>query len=121
MTVAVVLLTGQAITGAGRHAETQALDPRAFEIALGYAPFPGSLNVRLDKPVIPITWGPHTHVNARWRFRAWEAKITGLDAPVHVLVWRRPTKPQTVVELVSPVRLRDVLDADGRVELEVNA
>lgn len=115
-------LEGEVFAGLGRHTSTQVNNLVAFVDALGYHPFPGSLNVRLDEPVALARLGVPTArlttiERGRWRF--WLAEVEDVDAPIHVATWRRNLHSLTnEVELVSPVRLRDELEGE-RVVIEV--
>lgn len=113
------LLAGRAVNGGGIHGRTQREHGDAFEHALGYRPFPGSLNVRVGHGVdLP---GPAVEVDTGVKvFRAWPARVVGVDAPAHLLAYyREPPRGQRDVEVLAPVRLRDHLAPDQPVELEV--
>lgn len=112
-------LSGSIVSGGGRHAGTQEKYGDVFERVLGYRPYLGSLNVLLDERVAPLlVWGPPKHVVQTHLTNAlWPVEIEGYDGPAHVLVWRRPSAFAKYVELLAPVRLRDLGHLGDRVTL----
>lgn len=111
------LLIGRAEHGAGHHAKTQEKAGDLFEEALGYRPFPGSLNIRTDHP--NDLEDPHAIVKGNRRtYRMWPARIQGLEIPAHLMTFEaRPKRP--ILELIAPIRLRDELDLSTPIRIEV--
>jgi riboflavin kinase len=120
--------------GEGRHYISLPGYKRQFEDRLGYEPFPGTLNVELDEEsvhargemaaldAVPIdgwegderTYGPATCYAARLA-----ADGETYDR-VHIIVPERTHHDSTQLELIAPVRLRDVLELDDDDELEIH-
>ena len=115
------LIVGTVTDGGGYHAGTQQRIGDAFEQVLGYRPYPGSLNVRTDRILELVN--PEAQVVDADRggriFRLWPCRLRGVPAPCHLMTWRTPPA-RPVLEVLSPVRLRDHLDGD-EVEIEVLA
>ena len=88
------------------------------ERVLGYIPYPGSLNVWLDRPV--KLGETNLIVDSRWgKYKFWPAKINGVDC--HIV--RPPlgrNRPRDA-EIVAPIGLREHFNLrDGnKVEVEV--
>jgi riboflavin kinase len=119
--------------GEGRHYISLPGYKRQFEDRLGYEPFPGTLNVRLDEEsvrsrgriasldAVPIdgwededrTFGPATCYAARL-----EHDGTGYDS-AHIIVPERTHHDETQLEVIAPDRLRDELDLDDGDEVTV--
>lgn len=119
--------TGQVVSGAGGasraflHKDGQRI--REICGALGVLMFPGSLNVRLDSP---FDWtAPHKTVHLTdWIDRRrgfsgpqalrkcgfWSVEVEGVEA--WAMRFAGESYPETFVELVAPVRLRDHIDGD---------
>jgi hypothetical protein len=97
------LRTGTAFGGSGNHAESQRKWGDQFEEAIGYRPFEGSLNVKLDSPVNLVD--PHYDLSPipGRRYLLWNARLFGM--PVHAMV-PNLNHPGTL-ELLAPYKLRD--------------
>ena len=113
------LLVGRAEHGGGHHAKTQEKLGDLFEGALGYRPYPGSLNVRTDHP--NDLEDPHAIIRGdRRSYRLWPARIQGLEIPAHLMTFeKKPSRP--ILELLSPVRLRDHVDLSREIRIDVLA
>lgn len=112
------LIVGSVVDGGGYHGDTQNRIGETFERVLGYRPFPGSLNVRTDRPVELVN--PYALVEDPdrdgWTFRLWPCRIRGVAVPCHLMTWRT-TPDRPVVEILAPIRLRDYLESDVEIEL----
>ena len=99
------------VDGAGYHAGTQREYGPAFAAALGYLPYPGSLNVDVDEPFVPTdAFGPSPiRISATRTFAAWPIVLAGYDGPAHLLLWRDPDVAQHQFEIVAPDRLRPIV------------
>jgi riboflavin kinase len=91
---------------------TPALHGRGLDRELGYQPFPGSLNLRLDVDNDALG-DPHIDwpgtVNGKKRpYWFWPAWVDGLAC--HAMIPATRGHGPNHVELVAPVRLRDQLD-----------
>jgi len=85
--------------------------------ALGYMPFPGSLNMTLDKPfdysqphIEADLLNPKTNRDwtGDWKpatFRFWPIKVNGVAC--HAVLPKGKTRPELFLEVYAPVRLRD--------------
>ena len=95
-----ILHTGRVMRGAGVAASRLAeLSPKV----LGYAPFPGTLNVRLDHPLPPYPPPAVTAHLAGYTVSFWPCTVNGL--PGHILAWHA-TPDRRDIEIVSAHRLR---------------
>jgi hypothetical protein len=114
------LLRGTPFHGSGSHSRSQALYGTLFAHTLGYLPYPGSLNVRVDRPV---DLGPE---QLRIRpdrvrdYRLWRARLPAFpDVTVHLMdVGERGWGPDSI-ELLSPIRLRDLGIGTSPIAIEV--
>lgn len=101
-------LRGQVFTGSGSNSRKMPAFSRGLDRELGYQPVPGSLNLRMDRPVAlgppAVDWlGRH---GSRTRdYQLWPAWIGNLFC--HAMVPGRRGHGPECVELVAPVRLRD--------------
>lgn len=118
------LLTGVMVDGGGHHAaNSEALADR-FTEELGWRPFPGSLNVRVGHGA-DLKTRPHGVVIRERegatdrRYRLWHARILEApDIPAALMACR--DRPQgKSVEILAPTRLRDLLDPEAFVNVEV--
>lgn len=106
--------TGTVEDGKGRATEVMANRPAGFFAPLGYHPHPGTLNVRVGragKSWVKRLPGPVT-LDGEGGGSAgpyWPISIDGVDGHV------RTSRAQATVEVVAPVRLRDLVD--GGVEV----
>ncbi|WP_199517443.1 DUF120 domain-containing protein [Haloferax sp. Atlit-12N] len=127
-TPSVVVLDGEVTggMGEGRHYISLSGYMKQFKDRLGYEPFPGTLNVRLDDDAVraragmtaldavPIdgwedderTFGPAT---------CYAASVAVGDEsyePVHIIVPERTHHDESQLEIIAPDKLRDELDLD---------
>jgi len=112
-----VKLTGTVFGGSGTCSRklTPTLHGRGLYRQLGYQPFPGSLNLRLERPVDlgpPVVNWPGL-VRGRSRpYWFWPASATGV--PCHAMDPAGRGHGPDSLEVVAPVKLRDALGlADG--------
>ena len=111
-------LSGRIFVGIGDQTRRQDLHPNLYLRACGYMPHLGSLNVKLGRPVDLADLGPPSSTITVEGDRSflWRVRVAGVDAPAHLMVFRTVPTVQ-LVELLSPVRLRDHLKR--RVAFEV--
>lgn len=113
------LLAGIPFGGSGTHARMQEHYGDKFEEALGYRPYKGSLNLRIpfepDLSPAPIkVW-----VNNRRDYQFWLGRLRSYPrVPIHIMVPGLRGWP-TSIELVSPIRLRDLFEDKEMIEVEV--
>lgn len=111
-------VTGEVFTGKGvcSHKLTPQLHAKGLDKVLGYQPYPGSLNLTLDRRSSflgdpAVTW-PGIVNGKRRPYWFWPAWLDG--EPVHVMNPARRGQTPYTVELVAPFRLRDRLGlSDG--------
>ncbi len=130
--IASIKLSGVVISGLGEGAFYISLEGyrRAIERLLGFTPYPGTLNVKLDTQSVPyrryldslpgiLMAGFSNGVRTYGAVKAFRAKIGGIEGAV--VMPERTHHPSDVIEVVAPVKLRDVLGLrDGdRVEIEI--
>jgi len=130
--IASIKLSGVVISGLGEGAFYVSLEGyrRAMEEALGFTPYPGTLNVRLERQSLPyrryldslpgiLIPGFSNGIRTYGAVKAFRARIRGIEGAV--VIPERTHHPSDVVEIVAPVKLRDVLGLkDGdRIEIEV--
>jgi riboflavin kinase len=85
---------------------------------LGFEPFPGTLNVKLDEPFLPAEHQA-IKIEGFWDegrtfgdCRCYRIRLNGLEAAI--VRPERSRYPPDLVEVVAPVRLRDALGlSDG--------
>jgi len=124
------ILAGKVITGLGEGKYYISLEGyrKQFEEKLGFNPYPGTLNVKLDKPSIEL----RKRINGTVRISGFTSENrtfgSGLcfnimikDIRGAVIVPERTHYPEDIIEIIAPVNLRDYLDVkDGSiVEVEV--
>lgn len=127
-----IKLSGVVISGLGEGAFYISLEGyrRAIERLLGFTPYPGTLNVKLDPQSVPyrryldslpgiLIAGFSNGVRTYGAVKAFRARIRGIESAV--VMPERTHHPSDVIEVVAPVKLRDVLGLrDGdRVEIEI--
>lgn len=119
-TVAIApLLRGRVFSGGGHHARSQQLYGDVFERELGYRPFMGSLNLRLEAAP---DLGPEQVLlrpDKRRIYRLWRGRLVRWpEIQVNVMdVGDRGHGPECV-ELISNVRLRDLPGVEDGAEVE---
>ena len=124
------ILAGKVITGLGEGKYYISLEGyrKQFEEKLGFNPYPGTLNVKLDKPSIEL----RKRINGTVRISGFTSEnrtfgsgscfnIMIKDIRGAVIVPERTHYPEDIIEIIAPVNLRDYLDVkDGSiVEVEV--
>ena len=114
------LMTGRVITGLGEGRYYMALGPYREQFAehLGFEPFPGTLNLRLDQQSVGIRreldrqeWVKISGFVADGRTFG-EARCIPCrigDIPCGIVVPGRTHYPEDIVELVAPIELRPAL------------
>ena len=128
-----VILHGTVVSGVGEGATFTQLDwvKASFETLLGFVPFPGTLNVRLE-PSGVAAWKAYRETNGRrvepaspefCEARLYPALIVARDgrqADQVAIVWPLVAGyPDDVLEFVAPVRLRDVLSLQDGDQLTI--
>ena len=122
-------LTGVVFSDLGRAASFMAVEgvAAAMRAALGFAAYPGTLNVRLDSPEARAVWsrvsaGDGIAIAAGGGFCAARCFPTLIEGnwPGAVILPEVAGYPADKLEIVAPVRLKDALKlADGaRLTLE---
>ncbi|MEZ0319598.1 MAG: DUF120 domain-containing protein [Pyrobaculum sp.] len=130
--IASLRLIGYVVSGLGEGAFYMSLEgyKKAIEKALGFTPYPGTLNVKLDPqflayrryldglPGIQIP-GFSNGVRTYGGVKAFRAVVGGIEGAV--VMPERTHHSVDIIEVIAPVRLRDVLGLkDGdRLEVEV--
>jgi len=123
-------LTGKLITGLGEGQYYISLEGyrTQFIEKLGFAPYPGTLNIKLDAPSIDIRKGISAYLKIsgftkdnRTFGRGSCFNITIMDIKGAVIVPERTHYPEDIIEIIAPVNLRKYLNlVDGSaVEVEV--
>lgn len=124
-------VSGTVTSGLGRGKEFVTMEGYAdqFEDLLGYAPYPGTLNLALDSDI-----GEQLATLEPMRVDGWETNTETFGAVncypaslgpadnslrVHAVVPDKTDHDTSTIELVSPVRLRDQLDLADDEDLEV--
>ncbi|RFA94205.1 DUF120 domain-containing protein [Pyrobaculum aerophilum] len=130
--IASIRLIGRVISGLGEGAFYISLEGyrRAIEEKLGFTPFPGTLNIKLDPQYLPyrryldglpgiVIPGFTNGLRTYGGVKAFKAKINGVEGAV--VMPERTHHPTDVIEIVAPVKLRDALNLkDGDiVEVEI--
>ncbi|RNJ77310.1 MAG: CTP-dependent riboflavin kinase [Nitrosopumilus sp. B06] len=130
-----VRLEGTLVSGMGEGAYYMALDGYTcqFRSKIGYVPFPGTLNVRLDKrehreAVRQFEGLPGTRIEGfsdgkrtyGW-VKCFDAKIN--DIACHLIILERTHHDDSIVELISGVCLRNAatLDDGSKIVMTVSA
>jgi riboflavin kinase len=123
-------LTGNVITGLGEGRYYMGLEQyrRQFREKLGFEPYPGTLNLRLNPSSVQIRkkldmldWIPIDGFTADQRtFGAARCLPCRIDGhPCGIVVPGRTHYPEDIVELVSPVGLREALGVADNDEVMV--
>jgi riboflavin kinase len=122
---------GDVASGLGRGEEFVALEGYAeqFQSKLGYEPYPGTLNLEVEAPVRDHLESEESILIEGWRdgdrsFGAvdcYPAEATERDesVPMHVIVPRLTDHDTSVVEIVSPVGLRERFDLEDGSSLRI--
>ncbi|VVB73077.1 Riboflavin kinase [uncultured archaeon] len=91
---------------------------KQFEQHFGFVPYAGTLNIKLDEPFVPAPKravrieGFRDEGRTFGECRGFRIRINGIEAAV--IRPDRSSYPQTLVEVIAPVKLREVLQlADG--------
>ncbi len=114
------LLTGILINGLGEGRYYMSLEPykKQFLRSLGFEPFPGTLNIRLNGQSIPtrkkleaLKWIPVQGFSADGRtfgdVRCLACRIN--DIPCGIVVPNRTHYPEDIIEVIAAIGLRDAL------------
>ena len=130
--IASIRLVGRVVSGLGEGAFYISLEgyKRAIEERLGFTPFPGTLNIKLDPQYMPyrryldglpgvVIPGFSNGLRTYGAVKAFRARVNGVEGAV--VMPERTHHPTDVIEVVAPVKLRDALGLrDGDVvEVEV--
>jgi len=124
------VLTGKLITGLGEGQYYISLEGyrTQFIEKLGFTPYPGTLNIKLDSPSIDIRKGISADLKIsgftkdnRTFGRGSCFNIMIMDIKGAVIVPERTHYPEDIIEIIAPVNLRKYLNlVDGStVEVEV--
>ncbi len=127
-----VIIRGKIFSGLGEGRYYVSLEgyKRQFEEKLGFTPYPGTLNIkipreqmffrnRLDEEEGILIKGFKTEERTFGDVKAFRCKINGIEGAI--VIPQRTHYPKNVLEVIAPVKLRDVLrlkDGDW-VEVEV--
>lgn len=127
-----VIIRGRVFSGLGEGRYYVSLEGyfKQFEEKLGFKPYPGTLNIKIPKEQMffraklddeegILIEGFKTRERTFGDVKAFKCKIDGVDGAV--VLPQRTHYPKDVLEIISPVKLRDVLklkDGDW-VEVEV--
>lgn len=120
------VIEGEVTSGLGEGKDFMSLDGYVdqFRAKLGYVPYPGTLNLKVETKAIPIL-----EEQDPIHIREWEngdatygavncypvsvSNQAGVDpVPVHAIVPDRTDHDPTVLELISPVNLRETFNID---------
>ena len=130
--IASIRLVGRVVSGLGEGAFYISLEgyKRAIEERLGFTPFPGTLNIKLDPQYMPyrryldglpgvVIPGFSNGLRTYGAVKAFRARVNGVEGAV--VMPERTHHPTDVIEVIAPVKLRDALGLrDGDVvEVEV--
>jgi riboflavin kinase len=90
---------------------------------LGFAPFPGTLNIKLDEPFVPVARreikieGFQDEGRTFGDCRCYKIRVKGIEAAI--VRPERSSYPANLVEVIAPVRLREALGLVNGDEVEV--
>jgi len=90
---------------------------------LGFEPFPGTLNIKLDEPFVPVTWqaikieGFQDEGRTFGDCRCYRIRVKGIEAAI--VRPERSSYPANLVEVIAPVSLREALGLANGDEVEV--
>jgi len=93
-----------------------------FHRKLGFVPFPGTLNIKLDKPFIPS--GEAIKImefsDEGKTFGGCQCYLTRINGIKAVIVRpERSSYPSDLIEIIAPIRLRESLGLSDGDEVEV--
>ena len=124
------ILQGVVISGIGEGRYYMSLAPyvQQFSEKIGFAPYPGTLNIRLDpsslqvrKRLDQLEWVQIQGFTAEGRTfgnaRCLPCRIEGI--PCGIVIPGRTHYPDDVLELIAPVSLREALRVDDMDEVKV--
>jgi len=113
-------LRGRLVSGLGEGQHYVARDGyrKQFQEKLGFDPFPGTLNIRLDRP-FDYAWRRAIKIEGFLdegvtfgKCSCYKVKVMGIEAAI--VRPERSSYPQDLVEVIAPIRLRSSLGlADG--------
>jgi len=90
---------------------------------LGFVPFPGTLNIKLDEPFVPVARrairieGFQDEGRTFGGCRCYKIRVKGIEAAI--VRPDRSSYPANLVEVIAPVSLREALDLANGDEVEV--
>ncbi len=117
-------ISGRVVTGLGegQHYISKEGYSRQFQSELGFVPFPGTLNIRLDKPFAPPSeaikiMGFSDEGRTFGGCECYRITIKGIGAAV--VRPERSNYPPDLIEIIAPVGLRESLCLSDGDEVEV--
>lgn len=111
---------GRVVSGLGEGGRYVAIYSGSFQRALGYIPFPGTLNVLLSAPLDLSKCAGKLIEPPSDKYRevyAYPARIMGLSA--HVVRPRVNKHGDNVLELIAPINIREGLGLREGDEVEI--
>ncbi|VVB68020.1 Riboflavin kinase [uncultured archaeon] len=84
-----------------------------FLQSLGFVPFPGTLNIKLDEPFVPLSWqaikieGFQDEGRTFGGCKCYKIRVRGIEAAI--VRPERSSYPENLVEVIAPVSLREAL------------
>lgn len=127
-----IRLSGRVVSGLGEGAFYMSLEGyrRAIEQKLGFTPYPGTLNIKLDPPSVVykryldslpgiLIPGFSNGLRTYGAVKAFRAKLRDIEGAI--VMPERTHHPADVIEVIAPFKLREILGLrDGdRVEIEI--
>ncbi len=94
-----------------------------FLQSLGFVPFPGTLNIKLDEPFVPVSRqaikieGFQDEGRTFGGCRCYKIRLKGIEAAI--VRPERSSYPENLVEVIAPVSLREALGLANGDEVEV--
>ncbi len=94
-----------------------------FLQSLGFAPFPGTLNIKLDEPFVPVAKraikieGFQDEGRTFGGCSCYKIRLKGIEAAI--VRPERSSYPENLVEVIAPVSLREALGLANGDEVEV--
>jgi len=90
---------------------------------LGFVPFPGTLNIKLDEPFVPVPGqaikikGFNGEERTFGDCCCYKIRVKGIEAAI--VRPDRSSYPENLLEVIAPVSLREALGLDNGDEIEV--
>jgi len=109
--------------GEGQYYISQEGYSAQFLQSLGFAPFPGTLNIKLDEPFVPMTHqvikieGFQDEGRTFGGCKCYKIRLKGIEAAI--VRPERSSYPENLVEVIAPVSLREALGLANGDEVEV--